>query len=280
MKGVEGMIIELISGIIEDILNSSSNKNDHSYIYDDALIGVSSGADPLYEHMKSDIGDFYWTPEEAFKVVYPSVDISPSDLSVISWILPFSKDTKESQYRSARYPSKSWAYGRINGEKLNDEIRDAIVKKLNDNGYLTIAPSRLEEWENQQSDKYGFASNWSERHTAYISGLGTFGLCDGLITEKGKAHRCGSIIVKANLPITERPYTKYNEYCLYHKNGSCIKCIERCPAGAITEAGHDKFLCRQYQRDVTRDYIKSNYELESSCCGLCQTDVPCESRRP
>lgn len=30
-----------------------------------------------------------------------------------------------------------------------------------------------------------FGSNWSERHAAYVCGLGTFGLSKGLITDKG-----------------------------------------------------------------------------------------------
>lgn len=274
------MIMELIKDTITVILSSSSNQYEHGHIYDNPIIGISSGADPLYLSMKSDIGDFYWTPEEAFSIAYPNADISASELSVISWILPFTSDVKESQYNNMHYPSKNWAHGKIDGEKLNNEIRDSIVKRLSTYGYQVIAPCILEQWDNHKSDKYGYASNWSERHTAYISGLGTFGLCDGLITEKGKAHRCGSVIVKAILPITDRDYTYYNEYCLYYKNKSCLKCIERCPVGAITEHGHDKLLCRKYQREVTREYIKTNYELESSCCGLCQTDVPCESGRP
>ena len=45
----------------------------------------------------------------------------------------------------------------------------------------------------KMSEKYGMASCWSERHAAFVSGLGTFGLCDGLITPVGKAMRCGSV---------------------------------------------------------------------------------------
>jgi hypothetical protein len=36
-----------------------------------------------------------------------------------------------------------------------------------------------------------YASSWSERHAAHAAGLGTFGLCDGLITAKGKAMQGG-----------------------------------------------------------------------------------------
>ena len=36
------------------------------------------------------------------------------------------------------------------------------------------------------SEKYAYASTWSERHAAYAAGLGTFGLSDGLITAAGQ----------------------------------------------------------------------------------------------
>jgi epoxyqueuosine reductase len=51
-------------------------------------------------------------------------------------------------------------------------------------------------WTVVNSQRYSYASSWSERHAAYAAGLGTFGLCDGLITARGKAVRFGSIISK------------------------------------------------------------------------------------
>lgn len=56
-------------------------------------------------------------------------------------------------------------------------------------GYRARAPvqSTLRQW--QVSFPFGYASNCSERHAAFVSGLGTFGLCDGSITPKDKALR-------------------------------------------------------------------------------------------
>jgi len=82
-----------------------------------------------------------------------------------------------------------------------------------------------------QSERYGFASAWSERHVAYASGLGTFGLCDGLITPKGKAMRCGSVAAQIQVPPTPRPYQDHHAYCLHFSQGSCGLCITRCPSG-------------------------------------------------
>ena len=45
------------------------------------------------------------------------------------------------------------------------------------------------------------ASTWSERHVAYVSGLGTFGLSGGLITAKGQAVRLGSVDSPGPYPV-------------------------------------------------------------------------------
>ena len=47
------------------------------------------------------------------------------------------------------------------------------------------------------------------------SGLGTFGLCDGLITPVGKAVRIGSVIAKVRISSSPRPYNVHHAYCLH-----------------------------------------------------------------
>jgi epoxyqueuosine reductase len=61
----------------------------------------------------------------------------------------------------------------------------------------------------------------------------------------------------------------------------CGLCIERCPAGAITNSGHDKVKCQQYLKDIGYR-PKENYHIVKSVagCGLCQTGVPCEAANP
>jgi epoxyqueuosine reductase len=67
-----------------------------------------------------------------------------------------------------------------------------------------------------------------------------------------------------------RQYTSHNEYCLFYSQGTCNKCITRCPAEAITAEGLDKSKCREY--------LDLHAKVEG--CGLCQTAVPCESGIP
>ena len=88
-------------------------------------------------------------------------------------------------------------------------------------------------------------------------GLGTFGLCDGLITAKGKAMRTGSVLVRASIPPTERPYDSHRAYCLHYTHDSCRKCIDRCPVNALSPAGHDKIKCRQHLYGNVKPYVEN-----------------------
>jgi len=119
---------------------------------------------------------------------------------------------------------------------------------------------------------------------AYAAGLGTFSLSDGLITERGISIRCGSVVTSLVLPVSPRKATGPYSNCLFHIGVSCRACIDRCPAGAITEKGHDKNKCQQYLHDIgySRKSLKDGYDNEKSVvgCGFCQTKVPCEHENP
>lgn len=53
-------------------------------------------------------------------------------------------------------------------------------------------------------------------------------------------------VAKISIEPTPRPYADHRAYCLFFANGTCGKCIDRCPVRAITETGHDKEKCRQH----------------------------------
>jgi epoxyqueuosine reductase len=89
-------------------------------------------------------------------------------------------------------------------------------------------------------------SNWSERHVAFVAGLGTFGLHRALITAKGTTVRIGSVITTLVLSPTPRPYTRYDEYCPFLTRGTCGACMKRCPPAAITERGKNNNACGDY----------------------------------
>jgi epoxyqueuosine reductase QueG len=273
-----------IESLIQDFVGKSPENNlgngTGEKAFAGALVGFSRGGDPLYEEYKEVVGPYHWTPREIFALTFPEQQVDAEELTVISWVLPLIQATKQDNRKEIFYPSERWARARIFGEEVNAKLRRHVVEALRDRGYDAVAPQLSPQWERKTSDRFFLASTWSERHAAYASGLGTFGLCDGLITAKGKAMRTGSVVARIQIPPTPRPYSDHREYCLFFSHGSCGKCIPRCPVGAITEAGHDKSKCVTHIRLTTKDYVKTHFGFEGYGCGLCQTKVPCESRIP
>ena len=253
-------------------------------LFDTPLLGVATGDDPLWLRYQEEdcIGAFHWTPLQAFQHAFPdALAVVAGELSVLVWILPQTAATKRDNRRGKAYPAERWARARILGEpKVNEGLRVFLAAELAKKGVQAVAPTLLSQWSQPMSERYGFASNWSERHAAYVAGLGTFGLCDGLITPVGKAMRVGSLVIRHALPVSERPYTHYREYCLYFQDGSCGICVKRCPVRSVRGEGRDKQQCRRYLRECSAPYAEQNWNLNGYACGLCQTGVPCASGIP
>lgn len=247
--------------------------------WEDALIGFASGADPIWQQYKEYVGPFHWTPWEVFNQHCRAEKADIEELTVISWVLPQRDAVRKANRRTKKYPSEAWARVRVYGEEFNVALRRHVSDSLIQLGYAAIAPMLVSNWTIVKSARFSYASSWSERHAAHAAGLGTFGLCDGLITARGKAVRLGSVVAKIGIEPTPRPYSDHHAYCLFFAEGTCGKCIDRCPARAITRTGHDKEKCRKHLVR-SREYVKKAYVFEGYGCGLCQVGVPCEAGIP
>ncbi len=248
------------------------------FIFDEPLVKFADGDDPIFAEYKTIIAPTHLTPCEALaKACSKSPEDMPACLSVVSWILPITEKTRKSNRSETLIPTRLWAHTRWYGEKFNDALRRHLVEILTEMGYLAVAPI-LQPYFNRYTNEKGLYSNWSERHIAYAAGHGTFSLSDGFITERGIAHRCGSVVTDLVLPASPRTTNNPYSNCLFYVDRSCNACIARCPAGAITENGHDKIKCYAYHDDI--GYLLKEYDVGVTGCGLCQTKVPCEFRNP
>jgi epoxyqueuosine reductase len=248
--------------------------------WDEPLVGFASGADPIFETYKEHVGPFAFTPEELFTLSFPEEAVRAEELTVMAWVLPQRAATKEDNRRERLRGAERGARSRLYGERFNVLLREHVVASLAEVGISAVAPQLSPHWKGEISPLYGRSSRWSERHAAHACGLGTFGLCDGLITSKGKAHRVGSVVLRRAVPPTPRPYAHHRAWCLFYVDGSCSACVRRCPAGAISEAGHDKERCDRHLEEICLPYAKEAWGIETYGCGLCQTGVPCESGIP
>ena len=259
-----------------------------NFIFDEPLVQFADGDDPIFAEYKTIVHPSHLTPREALaKTFNKSPEDIPAHLSIISWILPITSKTRESNRRRTLTPSRLWMYTRRYGEKFNEALREHVVKLLTEMGCMAVAPVLQPYFEapilrpdfKYETSEKGCYSNWSERHIAYAAGLGTFSLSDGFITERGIAHRCGSVVTNLVLPPSPRTAKSPYSNCLFYVNSKCNACIARCPAGAITENGHDKLKCLEYLK-IKRQFSIEKYNVEADACGLCQVKVPCEFRNP
>ena len=275
-------ITEKIELWMDDLRNNALEPGSQLKAFAKPLVGFASGDDELFNFIKNDIGpNFYWQPEDAFVAAFPDERVTPDELTVIAWVLPQTEQTRLAHRKAVNKPSIEWSKARHYGEKVNENLRRYVVDLFSKSGYQACAPVLLPQWTRAESNKYGFASSWSERHTAHVCGLGTFGVSDGLITPVGKAIRVGSVIVRKKYAPTPRTYQHHNEWCLYHSTGKCLVCRRRCPTQAIAESGHDKVRCKEFIRNVTAVYVEEEQlGFKVNSCGFCQTKTPCENQNP
>jgi epoxyqueuosine reductase len=267
--------------IVKFTRESSGNrqKTGRGRYWDKPLVGFAAGDDPLFKKYKKIIGSFHQAPPEFFAKALGIKEKNPR-VYVISWLLPASESVRRSNRQEKKYPSRLWAHARDFGEQFNVKLRDHVVSLLEKRGFRAVAPMNAPLFKRIRSPKVGFASNWSERHAAYAAGLGTFGLSDGFISERGKAIRIGSVITDLPLKPFPKKYPYHYGNCLYYFNKTCKVCAARCPAGAITAKGHDKDKCNQYAYGFIAPLKKTEYGVKITGCGLCQTKVPCEFQIP
>ena len=233
--------------------------------------GYGDAKDPMFQELKKKeaVGPQFLLPEEWL----------PKANSVMSFFLPFTEEVRSSNRTPGPEPSALWLHARIEGQRFVMAFCKEIQKILGIEGIESVIPAadgrfcsvtkpdpqRVGNWQDAS-----YTSNWSERHVAFVCGLGTFGLSKGIITEKGMAGRLGSLIVTETFEARKRKYTDLYEYCT-----RCGACIRRCPAGAISmEGGKRHSPC-----DTFLESTKKTYAPRYGC-GKCQTKVPCESRIP
>jgi epoxyqueuosine reductase QueG len=248
---IEKKIADFVTNGPENVLPGLTRMR----MYERPLIGVASANDVLWEELKHPdvVGPQHLSP----------IEWLPDAVSVISCFLPFT-DRIRSANRKPDWPAIEWLYGRYEGEMFGDVLRRFIVAMVEKECGRALAPTV-----DQRFVMANFRSNWSERHVAFIAGLGTFSLNRSLITNRGSAGRFASVITDVVVEPTTRPYSKPDEYCT-----KCGACIRRCPPAAITEDGKDNVLCFGFLQQTLARH-KPRYG-----CGKCQTGVPCEAQRP
>ncbi|MDL2280532.1 4Fe-4S binding protein [Selenomonadales bacterium OttesenSCG-928-I06] len=233
-------------------------------IYEDPILNIGSAQDPFFNYLKSPQGihENFMLPTEWL----------PDAKSIISIFTPFTLRIKEANAKDLTKPADEWLMARIEGQIVQKALMDHLVEEIKKEGYNVIAPTNDSRFKVYDHTK----SNWSERHAAYVCGLGTFSLSKGLITKKGIAGRLSSIITNLELPVDERPYSGLYDYCI-----NCGKCAINCPADAIDK---NKDMAEAKSHIPCMKFVNATQMFNTGRsrygCGKCQVAVPCRDRIP
>ncbi|MDR1658203.1 MAG: epoxyqueuosine reductase [Deltaproteobacteria bacterium] len=264
---------------MEGLANKSPQNGER--LFDEPFFGFAEGIDPIWPTFKDGVGENSWTPKETFRRKFPNCGVTDDELTVAAIVCPQTAQTNVDQKKASGFPSERWTRSRFLHSQVIWGLCDHLTSQLESEGLQALVPDRLEGFSQMPHPRFQITSQWSHRHAAFAAGLGTFGLCDALITKVGKAHRLGSIIIRSRIPPTPRTYSGIYEYCLFHSSGTCGHCARRCPVGALGPKGHNKILCSNFL-DTTKLAIPKLWpDLDGAYgCGLCQSAVPCATRRP
>ena len=267
-------------------------------IFSNPKVGIARGDDPIFQKFKEVVGPEHLTPLELW-LSEGQENLSPSNLRIISIIFPFVDKIRDESKNIIKLPkvilpAEIYSVGRNYANIFKQETCRQVIKFFEKRGYKAVAGMLSESFTIIAKGK--FYSTWSERHTAFATGLGTFSLHEGLITEVGCNIRLASVVTNAPLKITPRKSDNPYGNCLYYSKGNCRKCEERCPGKAIDENGHDKNKCYEYGQKVARRIIarigpilkphvrRVNGKLRPATfpvgCAFCQFGVPCMDRNP
>jgi ferredoxin len=279
------VLLELIEkeavAFMEGPVNTNRSATNPEKAYGRPFMGVAAGDDDYWDLITQIAGERHWQPLEAFKKAFPELEREPSDLSVMAIVCPQTEATIAEQKTVHDFPVERWIRSRFYHNQTVGVLCEHLVEYLRSLGVRAMIPDQLSDFQTYAHERFQLTSTWSIRHVAYAAGLGTFGLCQALITKVGKAHRMGSIIIDQRLRPNPRPYSQPYEYCLYFASGGCKKCLDRCPVKSISLERHDKSLCDGFLKH-TKATIPSLYpDLTGAYgCGLCQVNVPCGTKIP
>lgn len=222
------------------------------------LVGFAASDDPLFEKLKTVVSPTHMLPG----------DLLAHARTVIAFFLPFPKEVSRSNSKN-QLSSRQWANSYLETNELIRQLNNHLETFFKERGEKLTKIPPTNNWIQGK-----LISNWSHRHVAYVAGLGSFGLNNMLITEKGCCGRMGSVITSEVLEPDRRPE---QEACLFKFDGNCQKCIKSCVNQALLENSFDRLKCYEQLQKNVEPHKELGY---ADVCGKCLTIVPCSHTNP
>ena len=138
-------------------------------------VAVASADDPLFDRLGRVVDPGHAMPGDLLQGVR----------SVVVFFLPFDRALGESNDRHGRLASPGWAEAYVETNLLIRKIGTHLGRCLRKAGHSARNTAATHNF-----DEELLVSGWSQKHVAYIAGLGTLGHHHLLITEAGCCGNC------------------------------------------------------------------------------------------
>jgi epoxyqueuosine reductase QueG len=291
---------EFLDGLFKtEALNILPEEFGGGFIFDRPLIGVAAGDDPLFDRYKELVGPRHKTPMEMWlDSGLKDPEGGASALRILAIVFPFTNHIRQIARKETEIPAEIYALARNWATGFMAEVQYRTVSWFEEQGYEAQAAVKTDVHTLiPLLEKKIIYSTWSERHMAFAAGLGSFSLHEAFISEAGCNIRLATVTSAAPLTVTPRYSDEPYHNCLHYTENSCDKCLERCPAEAITTEGHDKMKCLAYlqkvegvnrERERLKPLLKQYHRKVSdqdtryipAGCAFCQFGVPCMDKNP
>ncbi len=255
----EDKLKDKIEKIIKQYIADYSEIKNVQTKWEEPLIAYADANDEMFYKLKDVVSPSHALPKDSLMEAQ----------TVVAYFIPFHESIIKSNI-AGRECSKEWAWAYLETNRLIGDLNMHIKDELGKSGYKAVITPATHNFDEEK-----LISDWSHRHVAYIAGLGTFGLNNMLITEKGCCGRFGSFITNGKIEPTKRIY---KENCLYKYKNICKKCAERCVNDALKTEGFDRFKC--YEMCLFNDKLHSDIDGFTDACGKCLVNVPCSHSNP
>lgn len=246
-------------------------------LFREPVVGVQRGDDLSFAALKEPI-PVHMTPLEIWENEF---GIAPKQLSVLSFAMPFDLKTVGENAEAVEYPAATWFEAKLKCFKAAESVLVKIQANLNEKGIKNLRPGSSKSYKLHKQANGFEHPTWSERHVAYVCGVGTFGLHGALITPKGCTHRLASLLIESEFDhysvMAQSPFAD----CLFLQKGTCGACIKRCPADAINKENRRLVpKCREIAYIRNQPKCQEMLGEATGGCAFCNVKVPCAIKSP
>jgi epoxyqueuosine reductase QueG len=245
-----------LADLISETIKREVKESDTVTRYREPIIGFVAANDPGFSRLSELTEVLHMMPD----------DLLPGARSVVCFFLPFAPEIAYANAEEEERVAREWGVVYVETNTMIGQITARLIKLLSQSRVRAAAERATGNF-----DEAVLRSHWSHKSIAALTGIGSFGLHQLVITDAGCAGRFGSLVIDAELPIN---IPKQKERCEYYDMGTCLDCMLKCPVDAIDEEEpFNRLLCWEQCLKNASGFLDLGDDVH--ICGKCAVVGPC-----